>query len=1113
MKKWLFIFLILLVIFLGAAGFFTDFAFKTIWLPRLGKSLGLDIKTEKVDWHPLSSVALSGVTFSAKQKGVSGRLDEVRLEYDLKALKRGSLMISNFVADSGVVQWDLTQKQTFNSAKKDVAEKEDKKSEVVLRRSSSTGFQIESGPLVLKNIQLATTLPSSQGGKLFATNSINQFWMSGYHPDQETRMTLENEFSGQPSLGVTIDRAKMKAEFRLILDADFLFRTGQGSVQVSNIVGKSGDWSLAGYEIQHEFELEPYRLKHFSISVRHEGKNCGELKASGPVDFNLKTADLVMTWSGVSPILMNLGLAPLGWRMESGELSASGQFQMLKESIRLQGEALLKEGKIHRIANPTSLPLLDGNMIFATEWFPKQQALQVDRVEMNLKQDQQPFAEAKLDQGIRLSWNPNQPGEEQATLNVKVFPTDVMLFKEAWRGLPHFTMEAGALEGVGKIVASQSGREIHWDWQGHFENVKAQLQRLTLNQATAELATEGSVLNFQKFNLKQLRLALMEQNETQGELAISGFCDKQKGKFDGTIKGELPWLASILSQQLALTQGKVDGKFEMGWADPEAKSAKFLFNANNLSGEWGKLSLVGAQANCEGALQTAGQEMRLQQVKIRLRPAASAKEGQVLITGLFNNSAKTLNVKGSLQDWTQDNLAPFFKNWNPQAEIQSLNGNFTLEDQGSTRFFDLDLRAKKVLIPNKISAVSFDSQPSDVEVKITAAGNRPRLEVSEGLLKLEPSNGYNNEVNLSGWWESDERFDLKLETASFDLSPIAGLCQKGEGSKKSLQQEEIQDSSLAKPVSQGMVTNLIGHSDTNRLLVSTSFMPPKQDKDKPFKNVDRKVVCSAEKLFLPPYPQAKIRFTWHQEGKKFTWDPLEIQMGEGTINGNWTGAVAGNFSPFELNLKSHNLRLEPFQNFVKPETKPYLQGLLDADIALKGAGSQWAILQKTLNGKINLKNQEAHLELIPATQSFLRSAARYVSPELANTKFDSVSGDFSIGNGRVKTENMKLQGDLMRLAMQGKLDFDQDLNLTVVFTGKKDVLERAQVKVGDFQIGGGIFVSLGKTENGYTTLPGQLPVRGKLPNEVKAEWEKWLISIGQKAAPTAVQDLLNQFLH
>lgn len=1111
MKKGFIVFLIFGLIGLIIVGLFTDLAFQKLWLPQLGKNIGLEIKAKHVDWKPLKSVALSDVTFFAKDKNLTGRLNQVRLQYDLSALKRGSFMLSNFVASSGVVEWDLTEKEVVNHRQRNETKQAGKKSEVVLRRSASTGFQIESGPLVLNDIQVITTLPSSHGGKLFTTNSIDQLTISGYRPDQETHITVESELSGQPRLGVEIDQALMKAEFRLVLNADFLFRTGQGTVQITDIEGKSGDWPLAGYEIQHQFDLEPYRLKRFSVNVLHEGKSCGELKASGPVDFNLKTADLVVTWNGISPVLINPSLAPLGWRMESGEFSAAGQFQMLKESIRLQGESFLKEGKIHRIANPTSLPLLDGRVIFATEWFPKQQSLQVDRVEMSLQQDQQPFAEAKLDQGIRLSWDGNQPGKEQATLNVKIFPTDVMLFQEAWRGLPHFALEAGSIEGAGKIVASQSGREIQWDWQGHFEKVKAKLQRLTLDQAMAELATEGSLVNFQKLNLKQMHLSLIEKDQTQGELSITGFCNKQKGKFNATLQGELPWLASMLSESLVLSQGNVHGEFTIGWEDPEAKSAQFLFEANNLSGEWGKLVLSQGQVNGEGKLQTAGQEMRLQQVKIGLRPQANVEEGQFLINGFFNSTAKLFNLKGSLQNWTQENLQPFLLSLNPQAQIQSLGGNFTLEDQGSTRFFQLDLKAEKLLIPTKSSVVT-SLEPSDVAVKITAAGNRPRLDISEGLLKLESTDSYANEIKLSGWWESNERLDLKVETAGLNLSPIAGLFEKNEKPKSVSGNNKEENENLEKPALSTITTTNLALTSSNQIVTSESPPTPKLGKGKHLKNVDRKVAFIAEKFVLPPYPESKVNTTWHQQGKKFELSPLEIQMGEGTIKGNWIGAVAGAAPPFEVNLDCRNVRLEPFQTLVKAEVKPYLQGLLNATIAVKGAGSQWAVLQETLQGKIDLETQDAHLELIPATQSFLQSAARYVSPQLAETKFHSVLGNFSVGKGKVKTEDMKLQGDLMRLAIQGELDFDQDLDLFVTFTGEKDVLEKAQVRVGDFQIGGGIFVSLGKTENGFTTLPGQLPVNGKLPDQVKADWEKWLLSVGKKAAPAALQDILGDLL-
>ena len=1105
MKKWALFFSIIILLAIGIAGSFTNLAFQKAWLPWIGKKLEIDLRVEQVDWDPVKGVRLKDLSFVSKQ-GMTGWIEKVEIQYDLSAFKRGALSLTKVLAENGEFQC----KPSFSKTKKTESQNETK---VVLRRSSATGLQLESGPVELKNFRVTTFLPTWQGGELAVTNFLNELSVSGYRPGQMSEIKIENEFSGQPILNVDIKQARVKAQFSLLLDADFKFRTGRGQAVVTEVRGKSENWSLDGYEINHQFDLEPYRLKNFLISFSREGKTCGELKASGPVDFNLNTSDIIVTWQGISPDLVNPGLSLYGLQMETGTLSASGQFQILKESVRWQGQAQLEQSQFRRTMNPTGLPVLDGKVAFGMEWFLKQKDLQVDRIEMNLLQGNKPFAEVNLNNPIRLSWNEYNAGEETATLNIKVFPTDVMLFQEAWRGLDKFSLTSGFLEGEGQVIATHSGQKIHWKGQGRMRDLNGRLRQWDMDQAMAEFDTEGDWLNFQKLDLNHLQLTLTEEKKVQAELKIYGKSDAQKGKFTTQIKGNLSDLTSAFSQQLILENGLFEANITTGWEDPEAKQTHFSFVSSDLQGRWGKIQLQNAQIKGEGNFQKAGHEIKFPLVNIKLQTRSNVPEGLIYIKGQNNEGNGSFQFEVGIDGWTQENLKPILEPWGSMAQAETIEGKVIFENQGSVRFLKLNLFGKKILIPSK-SSLTFESgtKPSDVKVELIASGNRPRLELSQGLVELESINQSENRALLSGWWESFERFDLKLESQNINLSPIAGLFEKEEGIKNEAN-SNLKSVVLAPSGRKDEIlsqSNLVTKSNFNE--TNSTNKIAKLNKEKRFKNVDRKLTLNVKKFFLPPYPESQINSTWHQLGRNFSLAPFEVKIGEGILQGEWKGAVAGISPPFELNMTCQNLPLEPFQNLVKPEAKPYFQGLVNGRANLKGMGSQWETLQNTLEGKINLETKETRLELIPAAQSFLRSAAQYVSPELAQTKFDFVSGDFLVGSRKVKTNNLKLQGDLMRLAIQGELDFDQDIDLKVAFTGKKEVLERAQVKFGNFSIGGNTFITFGKTENGYTTLPGLLPVGGKLPDKVEADWEKWLLSIGASSVPTQLQNVINNFL-
>ncbi len=169
---------------------------------------------------------------------------------------------------------------------------------------------------------------------------------------------------------------------------------------------------------------------------------------------------------------------------------------------------------------------------------------------------------------------------------------------------------------------------------------------------------------------------------------------------------------------------------------------------------------------------------------------------------------------------------------------------------------------------------------------------------------------------------------------------------------------------------------------------------------------------------------------------------------------------------YQAQLVTQGVQTDPLVTAFVPKAAGTLFGLLNLDLDLQGAGTEWKSVRRKLTGKGELALQEGRLtgsNLVKELADFLGLS------ELSVMGFDRASGRFAINNGRVDLTSTMTSQDV-RLAPEGDVGLDGTLDLGLDLRLSPDLTKKLD--------GSGRFSQLLVDADGWGQVP--LKIRGSV---------------------------------
>jgi hypothetical protein len=185
------------------------------------------------------------------------------------------------------------------------------------------------------------------------------------------------------------------------------------------------------------------------------------------------------------------------------------------------------------------------------------------------------------------------------------------------------------------------------------------------------------------------------------------------------------------------------------------------------------------------------------------------------------------------------------------------------------------------------------------------------------------------------------------------------------------------------------------------------------------------------------------------QGKAIVIDSFSARSLDGSVKGS--GRVDPTAVPptFDIRTEVDQVDLSRYFQFKFPAMANVIEGRIDLDLNVAGAGKTWEEIATSLEGaggavvvrgallNVNLANElVASLQSIPMVPSGLADRLRRKHPKLFagnTTAFENLDGEFQIDNGRIRTEDLFLKAADFMVKGDGWLSFDRTLEIRTSF--------------------------------------------------------------------------------
>ncbi len=1088
----LFLFLLLAAgLFVASRLALTNWSFRTLWLPRIAQAAGLQLATaDKTSWDPARGFTIEGLNLGPGG-AFTGTVRKLNVRYNFGALRRGLVLLDRIDVEGARLTRQVQPRKTPKpKSEKTVSKRKHMQKAVV------AGIPLAVGPVSLNDAAFTWRGAGRSGETSEVALHFEKAAFSGYTHDKATDIDVNATLRVQRPR-FRIDAGRFAASGVARLDADFNIREISGQFELTGFRGASARQPFDGLAASGRIDRSIYWLKEFNAAFTHRGKPCGDLRARGQFDQNVRAMDIIAALNIPEPAFANVFLAQAGLLLDSGSLRVSGQIALGEASSRLQPEIRLENAVLRTTIGAGPFPPLDGAALASGTWDHATEVLALEHASGTFTRAGRPLFDASLEKPARFDFSGTPQPSDPATFTATVPQTPATDLAETFASLG-VRPSGGTLNGSARVTVAESGRRIDVEAASLLDAFAGNWRGIPMRHGAVRAQLKAAIEDF-----RNIASATASVTVFDGKTEACSWSGEASGKTgNGTFllggNGDAAWLLSLFSPACSVTSGVFTASAEGTWTGAHALQATYGCDASGISGSVSGLALNRGTAKINGEWNSAGPTRRIPSLRIELTPVAGRPPGVADLAASWDARAGLQSGRATLAGWTSDNLGPFLRDLLPGRAITigGLSADATLESQGGNQNLSATVEAVR------IAAVppGGNATPIDLQAALKGTGRTPRIDLTGSSITLGPSGAPNPPFTLSGWFENARKFDLKIEGAMLDLNPVRpfwhGLPEARAAKRKS---EAPPPPARATPSRKG------ARSEPNPPPPKPAPQPaPAAPAPGDPSELDRRLAFRIAQFALSPWPEAALKGEIHQTLDKWEARGIEAAIAEGKIAAGAAGSQAGVSADTVL----HNLPLAAFTNAAPRSWHPCLTGVASGRIRgswTAAAATNWL---SGIAAGATLNIQEAALETIPATASFLNSAAKYVSPELAASKITSAQGDFTAAAGVIQTENLTFSGDLLRVAVAGRANAAGDLDCRAAFTGRRDVLERAQINAGSVVIGGKTFVAFGKTVDGFTTLPGALPVRGNVHGDIKADWTGWLTSVGSGAGGNSLQSVL-----
>ena len=528
--------LLLVVVYFVAtsSGFLTGFI-----LPKVSKSLGVDVTLASAEISPFSRVALQDLKVQPPGGEPLVTVKAVKANYSLWSIIGGNIAVSEVTVDSPTVTIILNADGTCNLDALTKSGTKASKPSASSSTSTAKPLQIDIKKIALNNATVRLVKKYANGSQDVVEVSGLNFSVTDLKNGQTGKIAVAASIAVQKAAQTNAAAATVQAEleggFGVALTSDLKPGSVQGKTTfaISQATGPLAD--LNTFAATLNCNLTPTELKELALRLTKGDASLGQIDVSGPFDAAKLEGKLKLEITGINKQVLNLAGAASGMDFGSATFNCTNDIEIAKggKAISLDGNFNLAQLQVKR-QNQIS-PTLDLQADYAVKVDQTTSSAVLQKLNLNGRENSNPMLQMGLSDPMTISWGSSSGTVGDATLNLLVTNLDLA----DWKAFAGNTAPGGVLNLAVKLVSQQSGKQLAFDVDTHLDNITTGTGSAAVSQGNVRVQVNGTLADMKQLQLNLCQVDLTRAGQSLGKVSVSGALNtaSQEGKIKVDISG------------------------------------------------------------------------------------------------------------------------------------------------------------------------------------------------------------------------------------------------------------------------------------------------------------------------------------------------------------------------------------------------------------------------------------------------------------------------------------------------------------------------------------------------------------------------------------------------
>lgn len=1040
-----------LVVFLVLACFVaTSSAFiKGVILPRVGRAMNAEISVADISLSPFSQVALRRLAVKTTGSEPLVQAEEVRVRYSLWSILGGNIKVDEVTLQSPVIQIVENADGTSNL---DPLLKEDETKAAEPSRPSAP-LQLALKNFALKNATARVIRNLKDGGREVAEISNLNVTLDQLMNGQSGKLNLAADMQLSQNANKDSLQAKGSGALDFALGADLMPLSIKGKVTHEIVKAEGAFRDLNGNRTVLDCDVTSAEIKGLSISFLRADRLLGALRIRGPFDLAKREGQLQAEVQSIDRHVLNLVGAARGWDFGNSTINATNLIELSQQGTILSASGQLTGRQLGITAEKQTTPPIDLNFDYQVNVDLNDQSALVQKLNLSGRQGQSEILRAALDRPMNLTWGGKQPGFKESTLDLTVNQLNLA----DWRAFAGEPAPSGKLDVQLKLLAQQDGKRIQADLNAAIRELSARFSSNRIDRIDTRLQLTARIDNFESVHLDKYTFELGQPNRP---LLSAGGSATRLATGDLSLQTALDVALPGLLQQisvpeLAATAGavKFTGLFSQKGRQLNASGNLVL---SDFSGRYGGWQLQNFQTTFDFDVEMKERIAQIRRLALATRQGP-ASGGSLDLAGKYDLAKDAGEFTFNAVDLNQNTLGTFLAPALAPNKLVSVS----LNGKGSASYDPRGESAIKAAF-KLANLVVQDPQnklpgsPLSAELQIDGGLRQQLLTLRQFVVKLSPTERAKNELQLAGKVDLAKAnatpSEITLRAESLDVTPYYDLfAAKSEPATK----EPAKQAPARKP---------------------SPSQPPTEPEPVALSIQQLTFDAKVDRLFLREIAVSNFVANAKVSAGRVMLTPLELSLNGAPVSANADLNLGVKGWTYDVSASLDKVPLEPIADSFSPGTRGQYQGLILANMQVKGAGVTGKSLQKSLGGRFSYAYTNANIQLVGRkTRLLLFPIATLLRVEdIMKSPLNWLHAQGELGNARIKLSRFSVQSEAFEAHTQGEIPIadvlmQSPVNLPVEFSLRRSLAQKS-----------GLMPLNAPPDAPYVALPRFVTVKGTL---------------------------------